>query len=185
MWIALADLPADGASIEFTDPAIWAEPMKEFGMACRVLKPLIARMTILAQQGDGVDGCLFRGTLKGEVALPCNRCAEDAIVTIDSTFDTFEPFPPEAGAAAFTADSDAPDELVTRREKGVPQINPEALLWEEFVLALPVKPLCRPDCKGLCPSCGHNKNYGDCDCAAGSGDPRLAVLRSLKLSKKS
>ena len=184
MWIALSDLPADGAVINFTDPSIWSEPMKEFGVDCRVLTPLSASMSISPQQGDGVDGCLIRGTLKGKVALPCNRCAEDAIVSIDSTFETFEPFPP-LEETDVQDDLDTPDEMVVRRINGAAQINPEALLWEEFALALPVKPLCRPDCKGLCPTCGHNKNHGDCGCEENEGDPRLAALRGLKLPKKS
>ena len=57
------------------------------------------------------------------------------------------------------------------------------LLWEEFVLALPVRPLCKPDCKGLCPDCGKNLNEGSCSCVRDEGDPRLAALRGLKVKK--
>ena len=58
---------------------------------------------------------------------------------------------------------------------------PNQRLWEEFSLALPVKPLCRPDCRGLCPECGKNLNEGACGCSRDSGDPRLAALRQLKV----
>ena len=68
-------------------------------------------------------------------------------------------------------------------ENGVSYLDLGAICWEEFVLALPVNPLCRPDCKGLCPQCGANLNDGPCQCAPEEGDPRMAVLRGLKLRK--
>ncbi len=46
------------------------------------------------------------------------------------------------------------------------------------LLALPMKPLCRQDCAGLCPTCGHNLNLGLCSCPA-PDDPRLALLKKL------
>ena len=52
------------------------------------------------------------------------------------------------------------------------------------MLALPPNPLCRPDCKGLCPECGANLNEGMCACSRDEGDPRMAVLRGLKVRKQ-
>jgi uncharacterized protein len=54
------------------------------------------------------------------------------------------------------------------------------LLREQFYLALPMKPLCREDCKGLCPQCGTNLNTGSCECGPALEDPRLAPLKQLK-----
>lgn len=181
--IALNGLPPGGKTLILDDPAIWSAPMQECGMDCRVVRPLVGTVTLLPQE----DGCLVRGTLKGEVVVPCNRCAEDARLTIDSTFDSFEPFPeedetdaPKEKEKAF--DSEA-DDLVVSLVDGAPVINLAGLLWEEFVLALPVRPLCRPDCKGLCPDCGKNLNEGPCSCVRDKGDPRLAALRGLKIKK--
>jgi len=47
------------------------------------------------------------------------------------------------------------------------------------LLALPMKPLCREECAGLCPSCGHNLNLGACGCSPSAVDPRLAQLARL------
>ena len=44
------------------------------------------------------------------------------------------------------------------------EIDLGQLMQEQFYLALPMKPLCRDDCKGLCPECGTNLNRGTCDC---------------------
>ena len=47
------------------------------------------------------------------------------------------------------------------------------------IAALPIRNLCRPDCKGLCPKCGADLNQGDCGCDREVVDPRLAVLKDL------
>jgi len=60
------------------------------------------------------------------------------------------------------------------------QIDLNEVLREQFYLALPMKPLCREDCAGLCPQCGTNRNTGTCSCATEDVDPRLAPLRGLK-----
>jgi len=53
------------------------------------------------------------------------------------------------------------------------------LLHEQFYLTLPMKPLCREDCKGLCPVCGANWNQTTCACERRWEDPRLAGLKAL------
>ena len=50
------------------------------------------------------------------------------------------------------------------------EIDLSELLREQFYLALPMKPLCREDCRGLCPQCGVNRNTGTCDCGPGWDD---------------
>lgn len=54
----------------------------------------------------------------------------------------------------------------------------DPLVEEQLQLELPMKPLCRPDCRGLCPTCGADLNAGPCDCRE-EGDERLAKLKSL------
>lgn len=55
----------------------------------------------------------------------------------------------------------------------------DELCTSDIVLNLPLKFLCREDCKGLCPICGKNKNLSDCDCLNSETDPRLAALKAL------
>jgi uncharacterized protein len=55
------------------------------------------------------------------------------------------------------------------------------LVYEQVFLALPTRPLCDEECRGLCPQCGVNRNAGQCSCTVDAGDPRLAVLRGLKI----
>ncbi|MBD3308616.1 DUF177 domain-containing protein [candidate division KSB3 bacterium] len=57
------------------------------------------------------------------------------------------------------------------------------LIREQVILTLPMKPLCRPDCAGLCPSCGKDLNAGPCTCPQETLDPRLAVLQQLLITQ--
>jgi uncharacterized protein len=54
------------------------------------------------------------------------------------------------------------------------------ILREQVLLALPMKALCRVDCKGLCPTCGINLNSGTCDCPAEKFSPHMDTLLELK-----
>ena len=55
----------------------------------------------------------------------------------------------------------------------------DELVQADLILSLPMRFLCREDCRGLCPRCGHNLNEGPCGCSGREADPRLAGLRSL------
>jgi hypothetical protein len=59
-------------------------------------------------------------------------------------------------------------------------LDTEPLLVEQLHLAVPMKPVCRPDCKGLCPHCGADRNRGECDCRETDVDPRWAALAKLR-----
>ena len=65
------------------------------------------------------------------------------------------------------------------------KIDLAQLMREQFYLALPMKPLCGDGCRGLCPVCGTNLNRGTCDCNREWEDPRLAVLKNMKLKADS
>lgn len=199
-WIPLQSIPAAGKSLIFEDQDLWLHPMLEFGLPGRILHPLRAEVFVLPQE----QGVLFRGRITGSVILPCDRCADDSRIDLDHAFDSFEPYPEEIPAVAGkhggrkgggreekpADEEDFPSEphdaaviRLTAHGRGL-EINPAALIWEEFSLALPVKPLCGETCKGLCPACGSNRNTESCACAGPEGDPRLAVLRHCKVGKK-
>lgn len=170
--VSINDLPPGGKEFTVDDQDVWLEPLKEFKMDCRITKPLAARIFVMAAD----DGCLARGTLTGEVVVPCNRCAENASVRIDSKFDEYEEIPPEEDKGA---DGDA--HIVYDRH--APMLNLAEVAWEQFMLAMPPQPLCRPDCAGLCPKCGANLNLGACACENDEEDPRMAPLRNLTVKR--
>jgi uncharacterized protein len=169
LWISLQDIPAEGREFSFTDQSLWDAPMKEFGVPGKVGRPFTASMRITPQD----DGFLVTGDFSGSVIQPCDRCAEEFELPLEGRFDSFE----EPGVPQ----DDLEDASRIRVVKGVPEFDAAGFLWEQFLLTLPEKPLCAEDCKGLCPTCGINRNQGICACVEDKGDPRLAVLRNLKL----
>ena len=62
-------------------------------------------------------------------------------------------------------------------EDGVLELD--ELIRSDLLLELPAKVLCSPDCKGLCPVCGKNRNFDSCECDKKEIDPRLQVLGQL------
>ena len=121
-------------------------------------------------------GILAKGTLYTEVEVTCSRCLsllscpltldieEEYFPTVDVVSGAFLPLPDESGC--FTIDEHHTLDLT------------EAIC-QYALLAIPMKPLCREDCAGLCPSCGQNLNNGPCDCPPPGMDPRWSELSKL------
>lgn len=174
--VSINDLPPSGKTFDIDDQAVWEEPIKEFGMDCKIVEPL--KTTIFVMPAD--DGCVVRGQLTGEISVPCSRCAEDAKLEIDSKYDEYEEIPPSAGRRNKEKQGDS--HIVF--DRNAPMLDLAAVAWEELMLAMPVTPLCDTACKGLCPSCGANLNNGACGCVSDSGDPRLAALRDVKITRQ-
>lgn len=61
-----------------------------------------------------------------------------------------------------------------------PEVPVAPMVEERIQMAVPMKPLCREDCRGLCPACGADLNQGDCACNAKTIDPRWEALQKLK-----
>ncbi|MBD5444941.1 MAG: DUF177 domain-containing protein [Lachnospiraceae bacterium] len=59
------------------------------------------------------------------------------------------------------------------------QLNVNDLLNNEIMINWPMKVLCKPDCKGICPKCGKDLNTGDCECDTFVPDPRMAVIKDI------
>lgn len=171
--ISINDLPPSGKEFVLDDQNIWLEPLKEFKMDCRIEEPLSMKLFVMPSDG----GCLMRGQIQGAVIVPCNRCAEDARVQISSSFDEFEEIPENAPR------SDQPGDGHIVFDRNAPMLNLDEVAWEQFMLALPARPLCRENCRGLCVKCGANLNLGDCDCRQEEMDPRMAALAGLKVDK--
>ncbi len=188
LYKAIRDIPPQGCDVFVDNEAVWSVPMAEFGVECKVLSPLSAQIHLSLVPG----GCLVHGTLKGQVAQPCDLCAEDAITTIEHAIDTFEAIPGESIPFENAEDEDLLDEAQEDMdrdshiilEKGTPTLDIAGLCWEEFLLSLPMRPLCHEKCKGLCTACGANLNETSCTCMKDEGDPRLAVLRAVKIASK-
>jgi len=112
---------------------------------------------------------MTEGTVAGKVMLECSRCLSKIISPLEVQVREIFRKPVGHGESSEEAFEIIGDEI---------DLGP--LAEQAFLLALPLKPLCKEDCKGLCPRCGKNLNEGDCGCREERIDPRLAILKKLK-----
>ncbi|MDB4954178.1 MAG: hypothetical protein JWO36_1747 [Myxococcales bacterium] len=145
------------------------------------------------EAGDGVaeldlyaDGthAFASGTFKGGLTVACSRCVNPVRLPIDEKLlVTFLP-PSEMPKDEDDAEAEEGAEVTDGDLDVFPfdgeRIDLEPLFREQFVLSVPYAPLCREDCKGLCPQCGIDRNSATCTCEKPM-DPRLAALKGLKL----
>jgi len=117
------------------------------------------------------------GTAKTELELQCGRCLEPFRLPFDGAIDVRYLPASELSTDEEREVEEADLDTSYYRDD---QIDLNELLREQFYLALPMKPLCRDDCAGLCPQCGTNLNTGTCECTSQWEDPRLAPLKGLK-----
>jgi len=150
-----------------------------------VLNPLLAKDVVhdyeftgpvtvrLNYYRAGLD-LLFDGEAVGHIVGQCARCLEAY------RFDLAVPFRfvfvprPHVDVGAETGDPDL-------SYYDGPEVDLSVPLRERLILALPTQPLCQEGCRGLCPDCGANRNTSPCGCAPRAGNPRLAVLRQLRM----
>jgi len=149
------------------------EEVAQEGDAYRIVAPVQLDFEI---QKDKVRFRLV-GTAATELELPCSRCLEPYRMVVNAPFDLR--YHPVSEMSQEEEREVGENDLETSYYQD-DQIDLNELLREQFYLALPMKPLCGEDCRGLCAQCGTNLNTGTCDCHTEWADPRLAPLRQLK-----
>jgi uncharacterized protein len=118
-----------------------------------------------------------QGDLATTLELPCARCLEPVAQKVARQFDLlYRPLGTDAGNEELS---------VTAAEAEIGYYQGEGLvlgdtLREQVLLAVPLKVVCREDCKGLCPTCGKNRNVESCSCAPPLGDPRWSALKDIR-----
>jgi uncharacterized protein len=118
-----------------------------------------------------------RGQIQGRLGVVCVRCLQAMEHEVQKRFQV-EYWPdPEASEDEEIELSYQDLEIGFYRND---QLDLSAVVSEQIVFEVPMKPVCRADCKGLCDQCGADLNQGDCGCEKKKDDPRLAVLKELK-----
>jgi len=151
------------------------------GEEYRVKTPVALRLTIHQDH----DRYRLVGTVKAELELDCSRCLEPFVLPVDREFDLrFLPSTVVEAEKDEDDEAEVEDDDVSITYYRDEQIDLIELLREQFYLALPMKPLCSPVCKGICPQCGTNRNLAPCDCNPQMEDPRMAGLKTLITKRK-
>ena len=141
---------------------------------------VVSPVTLALDVYKDKDHYRLDGRVETLLELPCSRCLEPFRWPVNSIFDLR--YQPRQSAPASERQVEEDDFSTAFYEND--EIDLVQVMREQFYLALPMKPLCRPDCHGLCPQCGTNLNRGTCDCTHTWDDPRLAALKSLSLKDR-
>jgi DUF177 domain-containing protein len=126
------------------------------------------------------DHFRLAGRVQTRLELSCSRCLEPFEWPVDAAFDLR--YQPQSANTGEDEREIAEDDLTTAFYEG-DAIDLGQLMREQFFLSLPMKPLCRDECRGLCPICGANLNNGQCGCQREWEDPRFAALKKLKADR--
>jgi len=124
-----------------------------------------------------INDIRLAGGLRTRVELSCARCLDPITHDIARKFDLlYRPQGSDAGKEEMS---------VTAAEAEVGYYQGEGLLLEDVLreqvlLAVPLKAICRENCRGLCPHCGQNLNQGQCACAEPTEDPRWEALKGIR-----
>ncbi|MEY4950890.1 MAG: hypothetical protein RL698_3101 [Pseudomonadota bacterium] len=128
------------------------------------------------------DNLFFAGHLSTVAQGECARCTETFAYPVEQDFSfVLRPVDPEEEREEERNELSSDDLSVTTYEGEEVDLAP--LVEEQALVALPTRALCSEDCRGLCPTCGANRNLDSCRCPASEGDARLVVLRNLKAGR--
>jgi uncharacterized protein len=115
----------------------------------------------------------LKGQIHGAVALQCHRCLEPYLLEVETTF-SYVLVPRDAEEA----EDEGIDVEISAYDDDV--IDLGGVFREQLLLQLPMRYICREECKGLCPGCGADLNIEECRCEPLPKDSPFAVLRGLK-----
>lgn len=128
----------------------------------------------LTNIGTGV--VLVEGEFSITFSIPCDRCLQSVEVPLEITF-AHQVVSPDKAEKAGMADEESFDEEQCFMSGY--QLDTDALINNEILINMPVKVLCRKDCKGICPVCGKNLNEGECGCDSFVPDPKMAAIKDI------
>jgi uncharacterized protein len=164
--VIVSDIPPEGRELIFAEDA---QALDLSADGARFIQPITAEL-LLQKTGDAVR---VTGHLALSVMFECVGCLREYMASFDipvdaqclpgtpSTLAGEHPMPPQEAENYYYRDN---------------TILLDELVREEVLLAIPYKPLCKSDCRGLCAQCGQDLNIETCGCAP-PPDPRLAALR--------
>lgn len=174
MFIDISELRARESplllEVDFTD--------QDLGIRSQVSaleKPVHSELKISLRSGDQVR---VAGKLQAEVKFICSRCLEPFLRDISKRFE-LEYWPDPAVEVEGEEFELTYPELTIGFYRNQ-QLDLSTVVSEQIVLEIPMQPVCREACKGLCGQCGANLNEGLCDCRPSPPDPRLASLADMK-----
>lgn len=167
MIIDIERIPKEGLHIERLFELESEELIEEEAI---LLEPLHAQID-LRKKGNELH---ITGKINTIISFICSRCLSPFEYKVSSEFDLV--FIPEE---LFELKEELTDDDLDLFYYFQNQINIRDIVIEQLNLTFPMKPLCSPDCQGICPVCGQIINEGNCHCQRDIDDPRLEKLKTL------
>jgi len=166
--VLVSDIPEEGLSITFRGKdSPWE------GLAGMEMASLPEGRLLLERRGRDV---FLKGQFTASVRLPCSRCLEGFGFPVDLSFrHTLRPLDREVRE---TREVELVREDVEYGCYEGDEIELDRLVEEQLLLTLPMKPLCREDCRGICPRCGANRNEEECACSERAEDGPFDALKN-------
>lgn len=172
MKVRVEDIPPEGLDLSLSDSQMGAA---ELGPQVREILEAPQAQVHLERNGELVD---LRGKYSVRLLLECSRCLEPVEMEVEGPLRVvYQPQPTGLDGEEIEL---ADDDLEVSFYKGE-EIDLSLGLHDEVALAVPMAPLCKEDCPGLCPVCGKSRLEGDCGCLEKRVDPRWAKLAKLKI----
>ena len=135
-------------------------------------EPLAGHLTMLRTN----RGILVEGTLNGSIVVECSRCLKGVATPV--TLNLEEEFVPTIDVVKGTfLQVEVDDTAILIDEHHILDIA--EVVRQALLLEIPMHLLCKPDCLGLCPTCGQDLNAGPCGCLPADADPRWVDLSAL------
>jgi uncharacterized protein len=158
MVIRISDI-VDEAKVRGALEGVRFQELEDEGDAVRFVSPALYEL-VIRKNGDVIS---VKGPVTCTLGLMCGKCLEqfglpvEAFVDIELAPRTLMPSESEVELKG--------EDLDTYYYEG-DEVDLDPFVYEEIMLNVPIKPVCRDDCKGLCETCGGNRNIEDCHCDA-------------------
>src|SRR5713101_4518388 len=150
---------------------------EEFGPGVIDLGDEVRQRSALRSEGRADLVEEHHGKHKTSLEVACARCLDPVVHQVERSFDLlYRPLGTDSGHEELSV-TDAEAEIGYYQGEG---LLLEDTLREQVLLALPLKTICREDCKGLCPHCGKNLNEIQCSCVDEVEDPRWSALKEIR-----
>lgn len=181
--VRLDEIKEEGLTLEFTEEYTEFPTLVDLVEAGEARFPLPLQIRLRIFRIDEMVEA--EGELETAIGLSCSRCLTDFEFPVSSRFSlTFTRELPavEDGEGEEGVEVSAEDMGLILFEGE--EIDLRDGIQEQVVMALPFRPLCQPECKGLCPVCGADRNVTDCGCESPDFNLKFAALKDFKVKKK-
>jgi len=180
MKVSIRNLPESGISLLLEEKSgafpILVEMIKN--KECDITAPIKIQL-FLKQVKDMFHA---NGRIETIIRIPCSRCLNPYDTFIQDNFS----FSYTDNLEGMEADSDEQEKELKVQDMDIvlfkgDEIDFRDSIQEQIILAFPMRPLCRKNCRGLCPNCGSDLNKGECGCTKTPVNSRFKILEKLKI----